>query len=58
MMWTDNPVRDAERFYRQKERQHITCSYCDEEIVDDNYLYIMGYAFCSDCVDKHWEYAE
>lgn len=52
---TDNPVRDAERYYGDQDEaleKLPKCSHCDEPIQDDHLFEINGELFCEECM---WE---
>lgn len=54
MMWTDNPVRDAER-YQQKldDAPHIYCDICGETLYEgDTYYDIGGEMWCPECLKR------
>ena len=52
MMWTDNPVRDAERYQQELEnRPCLTCSVCGGSLYDgDTYYEIDNEDFCPECM--------
>ena len=52
---TDDPVKDAERYYGEQDdalEKLPKCSYCGHHIQDDRYFEINGEAFCEECM---WE---
>ncbi len=57
MMWTDNPVADAERYMAEQEeelKKLPVCDYCKKPIQDD-YLYdLEGDIICEACMNKHF----
>ena len=59
MFYSDDPVRDAERYNRHKERQereYPCCGQCDQRITEGHYFRIYGHILCLDCVTE--EYGE
>lgn len=55
-MWTDDPVKDAERYmeYLEEEAEQLpVCDYCGERIEEDHYYEFQGDIICPDCMDKH-----
>ncbi len=61
MHYTDDPVRDAERYQidleRENSREVLYCDECGDEIHDDFCFNIHGRRLCSKCVDylyKEW----
>lgn len=62
MMWTDDPVRDAENYYADREERSADlpeCNYCDNKIFDDYFYRIKGENICPSClrefiVDNSW----
>jgi hypothetical protein len=61
MNWTDNPVRDAERYSNRmdedfeddEETRRPVCCECEQEITEDHYYVFDCMAYCPDCVDGH-----
>lgn len=54
MYYTDDPVRDAERYYEEQEKaleKLPRCSQCDSYIQQDYAVYINGEYICDDCID-------
>ena len=65
MYFSDDPVRDAERYYEALEQAAIErrerLPYCDEcgKKIETEYIYIIGDEFfCEDCMDKHRHYTD
>lgn len=57
MFWSDDPVRDAERYFAEQDRQLErlpVCSYCEEPIQDEHFYLINGDAYCESCLDNHF----
>lgn len=57
MMWTDDPIADAERHIAEQEKQLDRlprCSYCDEPIQDDFAYYINDEWICEKCMDMYF----
>jgi len=56
MMWTDDPVKDAERYAQEQEEEmknRPVCCECEEPIVEDFYYEVAGEIYCDSCMDKH-----
>lgn len=57
MIWSDDPVKDAERYEYEREQRRIyelpECEECGERIDDDTYYDFDGLILCYDCVQKH-----
>lgn len=56
MMWTDDPVRDAESYAEEQEDRIYdlpVCSECGKHIDDDHYYEVAGEIYCADCIDQH-----
>ena len=52
MIYTDNPIRDAEIYFEQLEQaaaQLPKCDYCGKPL-DDHYYDINGDIVCEDCL--------
>ncbi len=55
-MYTDDPLRDFERWDAERERrlaQLPTCADCGEHIQDETAYYINGEWICKDCMDSY-----
>ena len=59
MMRTDDPVRDAERYFsdlEDKEKHYITCVICGNVMLDgDEYYLVDDDPFCPDCMDAQFK---
>ena len=58
MMITDDPVRDAERYYEEQDEwlsHRPVCSICGEHIQDDHYYSIFGDIICPSCISSYIE---
>ena len=56
-MWTDDPVRDAERYIDQQEEwlaRRPICSDCGEYIQDDHYYSMNDEPICPTCMENHY----
>lgn len=53
-MWTDDPIRDFERYDAEKCKMKPVCFMCEEEINDDYFYDIYGTIYCKDCVYEHY----
>lgn len=56
MMWTDDPVRDAERYFAEldeKDKGFPLCSVCKEVVYDDALTDLYGNHYCKHCWDKN-----
>ena len=56
MMWTDDPIADAERYYTSNDKKIEKlprCSECDCHIVDEYAYYINDEWICDDCMDSY-----
>lgn len=54
MQWTDDPVRDADRYWSEKDAESEKlpkCCCCDNPINEDFYFDINGEFYCSDCLN-------
>lgn len=62
MPWTDDPVRDAERYEAEKEerlKRLPVCCECDEHIQSDECYEINGELLCPDCLrDNHRKWVD
>lgn len=57
-MWTDDPVRDADRYFEEQDRQKAlndgpVCCECGNPIEEDFYYRIVDDVYCDACMDKH-----
>ena len=55
MMWTDDPVRDAERYFAELdeiERGFPLCSDCGEVVYDDYVTDLYGNIICENCLEQ------
>lgn len=55
MMWTDDPARDAERYFVEQEeraRGFPTCSICRDVVYDDYVTDLYGNIICESCLEK------
>lgn len=55
MEWTDDPVRDFERYdaeQAEKMRSLPTCSICGEVVYDDYLTDLYGDIICKNCLEK------
>ena len=55
-MWSDNPVRDAERYAEEQEDRIYdlpVCSECGKHIQEDHYYTFGDECICPDCEKKH-----
>lgn len=55
-MWTDDPVRDAERYFAEldeKDKGFPLCSVCKEVVYDDALTDLYGNHYCKHCWDKN-----
>ena len=53
--YTDDPVRDFERYDADREDELASlpvCDICDEPIQDEHYYIINGDNICPECLDK------
>ena len=51
--FTDDPVRDADNYFEQKDRELEDlpeCDCCGERIQEDYYYNIAGLKYCPDCI--------
>lgn len=57
-MWTDNPVRDAERYYddlEERDRKALHCDICGGPIAQDEFYFdIDGTAYCERCAREEF----
>lgn len=54
-IWTDNPVRDAERYFAEKEEELEALPECDMcgHPIQSIYLYeVFGQCICEDCMNS------
>lgn len=57
MMWTDDPIRDYDRYCAEQEKQLDrlpVCSECDCPITDDFCYYINGEYICEQCMSDNY----
>lgn len=57
MMWTDDPVFDAERYMAEQEaklEKQPICADCGEHIQADHFFMINGEPICPDCLDSNY----
>lgn len=57
MFYSDDPIRDAERYEAEQERRLSelpVCCYCGEPIQDDHYYLINGEEYCEECLDDQF----
>ena len=57
MIFTDEPVADAERYYAEQQaklERLPVCDYCKEHIQDDYYYEIGNECLCEDCLNEHF----
>lgn len=55
MMWSDDPVRDAERYdteLEERARSFLICSKCKEVVYDDYITDLYGDIICEKCLEK------
>lgn len=59
-MWTDDPVRDAERYFTEMERRAQerleklpVCSECDRKIDDDQLCEFNDELICLECLENY-----
>lgn len=55
-MYTDDPLRDFERWDAERERrlaQLPTCADCGEHIQEETAYYINGDWICRNCIDSY-----
>lgn len=60
-MWTDDPIRDFERYDAELEKALEKRPICDEcgEHIQDDYMYVIGnYTLCEDCLKNFREAIE
>ena len=56
MFYTDDPIKDAERYdtYQQKKLEQLpACADCGEHIQTEEAYYIDGVLICEDCIDSY-----
>lgn len=61
MIWTDDPVRDAERyssrcdedFEDDDENRRPVCCECEQRIMEDHYYVFDCRSYCPDCAEGH-----
>lgn len=61
MLWTDDPVRDWDRYCEAQDEWLATrpvCDQCKTAIQDDFYYNIMGEKWCAQCVEDTKEYID
>lgn len=58
MIWTDDPVRDYDRYCTEQERlseRLPVCEGCGERIYDEFYWeFSMGECYCDNCAKKYF----
>lgn len=58
MYWTDDPVKDAERYIADQEKRAAEllpkCADCGEYVQEDYYFEINDEVICPDCLDSHY----
>lgn len=55
MQWTDDPVKDAERYFAEQEEKtncFPICSVCKEVVYDDYITDLYGEIICENCFGK------
>lgn len=53
MFYSDDPVRDFDRYDSDRaRRKRPVCSCCDEEITDEFAFNLDGEWFCEECMDS------
>ena len=55
-MWTDDPIRDFERYEAEQEEKLEklpVCDDCGEPIQDEYYYDINGFIICPDCLKEY-----
>ena len=64
-MWTDNAVRDAERYYNdldERLERRPVCDFCGEHIQEETYYCIshrlINVNICERCLEEFREYVE
>lgn len=58
MFYSDDPVRDAERYYEGQDRsleRLPLCDYCGEHIQDEHFYLINGESYCKECLDNYFK---
>ena len=58
MSWTDDPVRDYDRYAARQERQlrrFPRCNCCDQYIQTDSFYEINGEPVCPDYLDENFK---
>ena len=62
MIWTDNPVRDAERYFAEQEEELQglpECDMCGQPIQGPHVYEIFGQRLCDDCITScRWDIDE
>lgn len=61
MIWTDDPVRDAERYFLDWElklERLPLCCICGDPIQDEKALYLNDEWICDSCVDDNRRWVE
>ena len=61
MMITEDPVRDAERYYEEQDEwlnSRPVCAWCHEPITEEFYYDILGEKVCSSCIGDCREYID
>ena len=58
MFYSDDPVRDAERYdrwlARQEKKRYPCCEQCDQPITKGHYFRIEGFILCQKCVTEEY----
>lgn len=57
MYYSDNPVRDYDRFDAEQERamqKYPECACCGKRITDDFLFYIEGDIYCEECMEDEF----
>lgn len=61
IFFTDDPVRDAERYQAEQDRKLDAlpkCAICGEPIQDESALYLNGEWICDECVSINTKYID
>lgn len=56
-MFTDNPLKDFERYDEEKEmalNKYPQCYFCENHIFEGRYYVIDEEIACKDCLDQFW----
>ena len=59
MSWTDDPVRDADRYFEEQDEQLEqlpVCDECGEHIQGEGYYEVHDFKICPDCMQDHWRW--